>query len=184
MQTYDAFPLRIWKSKFTCLHLIDEILKDYNAYPEKSYSNVGGWQSLKHLHTDSRFLPLVKEIMDVAIEPFRYYSTKTPRICDMWSNVNPPGALNQPHDHGNIMVLSGVAYFQTNESNGHLHFINPNPAAKFSVLDVQNPTTGQVFTIPVSPGDLIFFPCWLDHYTSANETDEMRACVAFNIGAV
>ena len=184
MYCYDAFPVKIWKYKFSCINLIDEILKDFNLYPEKSYSNVGGWQSLKNLHTDGRFLQLVTEIMNNATDPFKYYSTKVPQIVDMWSNINPPGSLNQQHDHGNSMVLSGVAYFQTNKSNGHLHFYNPNPAAKFSVLDVQNSTTGQVFTIPVEPGDLLFFPCWLEHYTSINETDEIRASVAFNIGAL
>jgi uncharacterized protein (TIGR02466 family) len=183
-KVYDAFPVKLWKYNFKSLDLLGDVLSDFNSYPENAYSNVGGWQSFKHLHTDSRFLTLVNEIMTLVEEPFRYFSSKSPRIIDMWANVNPTGAFNQLHDHGNSMVLSGVAYLQTNNSNGHLHFMNPNPAAKFSVLDVQNETTGQVFTIPVNTGDLVFFPCWLDHYTSVNATDDTRVSIAFNIGAV
>jgi uncharacterized protein (TIGR02466 family) len=184
IQEYNAFPVKIWKYQFKSVDVLTEVLKDFDTYPENSYSNVGGWQSFKHLQTDHRFLPLVDEIMSMANEPFHYFSSKSPRMIDMWANVNPPGSLNQPHDHGNVMVISGVAYLQTNKSNGHLHFINPNPAAKFSILDVQNQTTGQVFTIPVNTGDVVFFPCWLDHYTSANETDELRVSIAFNIGSI
>ena len=189
MSILEAFSTPLWSTKAPN-H--EEINKEFiNIIPSLrtedddgvARSNAGGWHS-KML--DIRTLPVfqkhVKSFLldvntDLNIKPgFNII------IDSLWININGKHNYNRTHTHPNSMI-SGVYYVNVPEGSGDLVLLDPRPQttiAPFPVVKKNKYTTFEVRHHP-QPGVTIAFPSWTPHYVEANQSDEERISVAFNI---
>jgi len=104
-------------------------------------------------------------------------SAKEASIIESWFNVSPNSGFQFDHQHP-FTDISGVYYYQTNNTDGDLVFINPNPYA--STFNLSKVDTQQVRFTPVV-GRMVLFPGWLMHRVEVNHTDTERISFTFNI---
>jgi len=92
-----------------------------------------------------------------------------------WVNKTPKGMNIQTHNHRDVDI-SCVYYVQTNGDDGDLVLYSPNPA-----LDTSR-WIGKGSQVRIKPkeGQLIFFPSWLLHSTTLNNTNNERISVAID----
>jgi uncharacterized protein (TIGR02466 family) len=79
---------------------------------------------------------------------------------------------HSPHD------ISGVYYFQTNENDGDLYFLSPNPAGQGSLCYEH---INREWVHKPYVGKLLLFPGWLYHGIRTNTTNHTRMSFSFNI---
>ena len=186
---YDLFVTRIWKSNSgnLFLNLKKDVAELMSADKGRTVSNVLGWQS-RDISQKDQFKQFKKHVQTMATEPLVQFGVDTLNVKlsieDMWANVNPNQAFNMPHDHaGNNNFLSFVYYVDVDTINGHIAFQNEKPSSKFFNLPKMQDTelNSTDVNIDVRSGDLIIFPCWLNHYTYPNRSDSNRITIAGNI---
>ena len=102
-------------------------------------------------------------------------------ISSLWGMVQHPGQSCCYHDHdqytqspkptniGTVNNLSFVYYLNKNENDGILKF-------PFSIY--QNKI---IYNFEGKKGDLLFFPSWLPHYVTLNESNEDRVLLSGNL---
>lgn len=82
------------------------------------------------------------------------------------------------HDHG-LADISGVYYYKTNEVDGDFFFTTPIPFARNSYCF--NSEMTRVWKHTPKVGKMLLFPGWLEHGVMANETENLRHSISFNI---
>lgn len=114
--------------------------------------------------------------------------------CEMWTNINPPGASNQMHCHP-FCLWSGVYYVDpggadTAKSGGELVLEDPRfPMAYNTVPDLLltnadgTPMRSQTGIRPQA-GLLVLFPSWLRHSVRPHPGPGERISVALNLSVV
>lgn len=100
-------------------------------------------------------------------------------ITQSWSNVCEPGRKHHEHIHPNSIV-SGVFYFQINESLPPIEFRNPNTHSFNLNIRKQNNFNSATFLLPLNSGELILFPSNLSHSVPENKSNTNRISLAFN----
>ena len=103
-------------------------------------------------------------------------------ITSMWSIINNRGHANVSHNHPQAW-FSGVYYVKVpadRENAGNLCFRDPVAARQYTnsyYRTVQNSSC----CISPQEGRLVIFPGWFEHSVKANNTDEDRVAISFNI---
>lgn len=99
------------------------------------------------------------------------------RLTESWLNVTGHGDFQHFHNHIPYDI-SGVYYYQTNESDGQIVFKDPALIKSTSVLLKKLPRT-----VRYQPrvGTLILFPSFLEHGVYHNETKSNRISIAVNL---
>jgi uncharacterized protein (TIGR02466 family) len=94
-----------------------------------------------------------------------------------WFSLFKQGNYGHIHTHGGSDI-SGVYYYETNESDGDLFFEDPRPSSCTSIA-----TNNLANRIRYTPqvGKLVLFPGWLPHGIMTNTTDNKRVSLSFNI---
>ena len=88
-----------------------------------SATNINGWQSQNNYHTKQSTVLDVLSRGLATIGGFREgFGLK---MTGMWININPPGSLNNGHNHPNC-DLAGVMWIKTQPECGKIEFENPN----------------------------------------------------------
>lgn len=181
MTRLNFFPTPIWRTNYST-DLLPVITELYNLNPAgRSVSNVSGWQS-DNLDIDTGFYLdffLEKIVPDLGI-----IKPDIVKIPAVWANNNKLGGFNLLHDHiDNGNIVSFVHYLKLPNGTSSIHFRSDRPSLKFwnTPRAVYNELNSQDVTIDVKDGDVIFFPSWLDHYTSPNNTDLDRITIAGNV---
>lgn len=82
------------------------------------------------------------------------------------------------HDHG-VADISGVYYYKTNGNDGDFFFCTPIPFARNSYCF--NSEMTRVWKHQPKVGKMLIFPGWLEHGVMANDTDNLRHSISFNI---
>ena len=165
------------------LSYINGVLLDDRIPPEENSSAVGGYQSQKF---DFRDTPLFSVALKETISQVSGELMIDPKcktiVTDCWANINSPGSYNRKHTHFNSM-LSGVYYPSVPDKSGHIVFTDPRIQAYVISLPVTKKTTFTSRQIRRTPrtGEFILFPSWLEHSVDANESEEERVSVAFNV---
>lgn len=102
-----------------------------------------------------------------------------------WVNVNPPGAMNAPHDHPGAF-WSGVYYVHVpsptdaeDKSSGAIEFIDPRGSIGTNAR-IETPFTRGKFTVRPAPGTCLLWPSFLRHWVHPNHSTDNRVTVAFN----
>lgn len=101
-------------------------------------------------------------------------------IKQSWINISSKNQFQFEHQHLSLfstVVISGVYYYQTNEQDGDIVFLSPNPfqASGSSVFGESK------VTYKPQVGKLILFPAWLKHRVDANTTDHERISITINL---
>ncbi len=113
---------------------------------------------------------------------------------EMWANVNPAGAFNQVHAHPQSF-WSAVYYVDdgydggySREQGGELVLMDPKfPGAYMYANDVKYITGNtrnvetSIHTIIPSPGKLVVFPSWINHYVKPYYGLRERISIATNL---
>ena len=101
------------------------------------------------------------------------------RLAESWFNFFRKGGFQFEHVHPGSRV-SGIYYFQTNEQDGAVRFIDPVT----QVLMGSFPYDGDeppALQIAPKVGRMILFPSWLAHRVQPNCTDHERISLSFNL---
>ena len=88
-----------------------------------------------------------------------------------------------------LCLLSGVLYLDVNETSGDLVFhrdvysLIPFPPALDFDVDLFNIYNCKSWSYKPKPNDICLFPSSVMHSADANESDQERWCLAFNVFA-
>ena len=178
MECFDLFPTKIWIAdcNLDTASLSKEIL-DYEKKKESvKLSNIGGYQA--HDFKNEAFLDAcfanIPQLPKNPIEGFTIWS---------WVNVNRKGDYNTRHHHYNTdLFLSGVYYVSVPKDSGVLRLWDPRGGLVNDSQDMIYFSNGHQY-IDITPKEnmMIFFPSWLEHDVTPNNSDEERISIAFNI---
>jgi uncharacterized protein (TIGR02466 family) len=143
-----------------------------------------GWQSQQALHKHDAFRNLVDCINKAASGVLRFLRIGCDafEITGCWANVLAKGAAHKAHSHPNNF-LSGVYYVRTHPGTNTLNFHDPRSQTGIirpPVIELVAENTDQV-VVSVANGTLLIFPSYLQHSVDANESDEERISISFNI---
>ena len=103
--------------------------------------------------------------------PFSY------AISASWLTKTEKGQYTSEHSHGSSDI-SGVYYIKTNGNDGKLGFNSPHQSS------ASNPLMCNIVykhKIPLDVGVIALWPGYLSHDTDANQTDDTRISMSFNI---
>lgn len=185
----DLFPSPLWASTLPRSAdyrgaMIRRIESLRSADPAgRSHSNSGGWQSTDVLHHCSELQPFLEDTQDFLDQVAAQHGIDKgrARVVSCWANVNPPGAYNTQHVHGNS-VWSGAYFLAAGEDQGGICFSDPRPAA--SMVEYPSPKanglTSDRLVVPAMEGVLLVFPAYLPHSVERNASPHDRISIGLN----
>lgn len=176
---------------------VDNKLLENLAYKEKEKDKNGRKVSNNGYQTKDLDFNLYKflfdEVSKSAIDFYKNFGVqiRNHKFVNFWINISGKHNYNRLHAHGNCF-LSGAYYIKVPKNSGNIVFENPNLKVEdtFSSFfegdgqvlikdyNVYNSTEWH-FTPKV--GQLLIFPSYLRHYVEANQSDEDRISLSFNI---
>jgi hypothetical protein len=115
---------------------------------------------------ERKYFPIVRQIFeDHNQKLFEYLELSANGIAidTCWFQQYKKGDKHAKHAHGNCN-FSNVYYVDLNSDNPKTTFI----------------FKGKKFEIPVSEGDIITFPGYLEHESVTNDSDHMKTVISFN----
>lgn len=100
-----------------------------------------------------------------------------------WVNVNSKGDYNVRHTHfSQTILLSGIYYVKVPKNSGNIRFYDPRGPLISDMTDHRYYSGSYMYhELEPDPGTLIFFPPWIEHDVTPNESEEERVSIAFNI---
>jgi len=107
--------------------------------------------------------------------------TDTLYITESWINVYNTGDSIHQHSHPNSIV-SGTWYWSTPETEIRFHKQGLNSSTHWTMKLDQRPTAWSQTEVilPVEQGDLLLWPSYLQHSTTAHTSEEPRKTLSFN----
>jgi len=159
-------------------NLEKEIYDFKNNNENHPYSSNGGYQG--DLFYNKEWIDKVAQNC-----PYREDKPLSNIMVYSWCNINPKGASNSRHLHADSNIfLSGVYYVKVPKYSGQIRFWDPRGPLVHVQKDHEYFNDGMDFHfIDPEPGLLIYFPSWLEHDVTVNDSDEDRISIAFNISA-
>jgi len=164
----------------------------YNLQKENSSgqikSNRGGWHSPDFKLTDNNSIQLkfALKVQKYILRSFQTLGWKTENkkivISAMWAIINKKNDFNIIHTHPNA-YLSAAYYVSAPKNCGKFYVEHLNWAKRNYYPEViqNNQLNSQVEGLEVSEGDLLIFPGYLPHKVAANESDQDRIVISFNV---
>ncbi len=186
------FPTPVWAYQ---LSRYEDINNDMYNYIKKKQSdddrginrsNIKGWHSRDfdlNENIPQKFINFISPMIEEVIKDMNWDNkNQLAKISNMWAIINIGGASNLRHQHGNS-TISGAYYVRAPANCGDIIFYDPRPAPVFSHPNSVKPNNlnAQINSISPNEGALILFPSYLDHSVNANETEEERIVISFNI---
>ena len=152
------------------------------AAPDKNHK--GTWQTAYDLHTQPEMQELNGYFMNAVHEVISVLSTtyKDVEITGCWANISPPGSSHNSHTHPNNF-LSAVYYVTVPQGGNQINFHDPRYQSYIlaSPVEQSNIHNAEYAEIEVEEGSLLLFPSWLVHSVPANNSNERRISISFNI---
>jgi uncharacterized protein (TIGR02466 family) len=156
-------------------------MHNYSKVYQQNYrSNVNGYQSPDDFYKEESFTLLLNymserilDLLDVYKESEECAIECTPRLSNMWFNINYKGSYNTIHTHPGS-ILGGVLYINVPENSGDICFHHQDG---HSLSLIQNTS----FSITPHDGLMLLFPASLSHGVGMNYSDEPRFSIAFNL---
>ena len=100
------------------------------------------------------------------------------KVSDWWVNINPQYAYNVLHSH-HAKSLIAIYYIEAIDSKSELILLR-NDGSTYTNLYANLPQQLK-FSVPCETGVLYILPGHLQHYVTANPSDNERISVSFNI---
>ena len=152
----------------------------------RQISNEGGWQS-NDMMENGKFFPLVKEIEKkcISLKEHFYYTSKVKFVVtEAWININKKFNFNWKHSHI-PSKWSAIYYIQTNQESGSLVLYSAENLREITfprkLIEKYHACNCSQYSLNPLPGQLIFFPGYLEHKVMPNLSDIDRISMAFNI---
>lgn len=95
-----------------------------------------------------------------------------------WTSFYRKGGLHFDHMHP-YSRIAGVYYYQSNEKDGNIKFLNPNPHIHYCGFP-GDAISMETLSYAPKVGRILLFPGWLVHRVEMNTTDHERISIAFN----
>ena len=193
-EIFKFFPEPVFKFKLKDFKNLNKELSEY-IYKLRDEdgsgivrSNKGGWHSknfelrIKDSIQNRFAIILQKYILKVFQNNGWKTENKNIRIKEMWAIINKTGDFNVIHTHPNC-YLSAAYYVKAPEKCGRFQIENPNIAKKnyYPEIKTKNELNLEVAGIEIEEGDLLIFPGYLPHKVRANESNEDRIVISFNV---
>ena len=158
------------------------ILEKEKNVPSRNIYNASGWQSELYILKENGF----SEIKDFLIELFSSIKNELYRddvkfmLAGDWANVNRNGHYLTSHVHGNSHW--SCVYYVTETYGAPLYFHDPRVRkdTDASHLYLKNKYFNTLGSEKNMPGEVIFFPSWLEHAVAKNSTDNPRISISCN----
>ena len=160
----------------------ERILEKEKGESSRSISNVGGWQSEDTILEEEVFSE-IKDFLFECVSSIKnelYIDDVDFLLAQSWANVNRNGHYNINHDHGGSQW--SCAYYVTETYTAPLYFIDPRVRIYMdnSNLFLKNKYYNTLGSEKSMPGEVIFFPSWLEHAVAKNSTDNPRISISCN----
>lgn len=187
MNSYDVFPTRIWQAHLESLRprfaqWVSWVDAMRAARPSSAgRTNRNGWNSEDMAVLEQPALAeLHREIQQSCAQALAEMGQSERRFTlQSWINLHERGGFNFLHLHEGSL-LSGSFYLQVPRGSGALVFRDPRPGVIHGLIKGGVPNGHADIQLQPSPGLLVLFPCWLEHYVEPHEDDAPRICIAFN----
>ena len=180
------------------------LLEKEKSESSRSISNIGGWQSEDTILEEDDFSG-IKDFLFECVSSIKdeiYRDDVKFLLAQSWANVNRCGHYNLNHVHGNSHW--SCAYYVTETYTAPLYLKDPRikmdsdnfhfslRTKYFKTLGVDKAsnavattnvfkcfkTLGSEKSISSMPGDVVFFPSWLEHRVDKNSTNNPRIAIA------
>ena len=186
LQPYDLFPTRIWQARLDALQprfaeWTSWVLALRAASPAPAgRTNRGGWNS-KEMDILERpvWAPLRQVIHAACAAALADMRRHEAFQLQSWINLHDRGGFNFLHMH-EASLLSGSFYLQVPAGSGALTFRDPRAGVLHGIIKGSVPNGHADIQLKPSPGLLVLFPSWMEHYVEPHESDDPRICIAFN----
>ena len=158
------------------------LLEKEKSESSRSISNIGGWQSEDTILEEDDFSG-IKDFLFECVSSIKneiYIDDVKFFLAQSWASVNRNGHYNVNHDHGNSQW--SCAYYVTETYTAPLYFIDPRVRIYMdnSNLYLKNKYFQQQGPVKSMPGEVMFFPSWLEHAVAKNSTDNPRISISCN----
>lgn len=104
-------------------------------------------------------------------------------LDESWFNYSKKGMYQEFHMHPGA-DWSGVFYVEANDTSGNIQFTTPAPAHNFHDVTHRSPVIFPQVAYTPKAGRMVMFPSYLEHMVMANQNEEERISIAFNIKLV
>jgi uncharacterized protein (TIGR02466 family) len=147
------------------------------------YLNLDTWNSSKNLHQKEEFKEitiLLERLLDGVYATLNIAST--PKIKEMWANINYPGGYETIHTNPNSK-FSGVYYVNIPEQSGNIFFKDPRSGAELlkpNYVDYSEDFLSKQ-TFFGKEGMVFIFPSWLPYGVETNKSNLKRISISFNV---
>jgi uncharacterized protein (TIGR02466 family) len=107
-------------------------------------------------------------------------------ITNSWAISHKAGDSAPIHHHNNSLI-SGVVYVKCDKNSGSIGFKKSDQTVTIfpPAIDVkfkeENLLNANYYEILPTPGDIILFPSFLEHYVSKSFSNEPRYVISFNV---
>lgn len=147
-------------------------------------TNRGGWQSKDINWEAHEELLVVRDSLlhhiDLLAKEIRYQKANL-QLNNAWININERDHLNVEHIHP-WCTFSGTFYVQTDDNTGDIRFTNKWCVSEhYGFFRGNSDIFYEFVTYKPKNGMILFFPAWLNHYVSNNESNLTRISISFNI---
>lgn len=166
--------------------LNEQVAKDLNELtaPRPRIQQGRNWQTEQTLHEFDEFKELVTIFETASRSVLDRLEVEYDEIAitGCWANMNPRGAFHIAHSHPNNF-LSGIYYVMAEPGGDAVTFHDPRPQPEIIAPQLKNTNdyNATMQSVSVRPGRLVVFPAWLVHSVPANQSDQIRISISFNI---
>jgi uncharacterized protein (TIGR02466 family) len=187
LRSHDLFPTRIWQAHLDFLKpqfdpWVKEVLAMRAASPEPAGRTVRqGWNTGDMTLLERPvFAPLCAAVRAACTAALAEMG-QSERAFDLqsWVNLHDRGGFNFLHVHEGSL-LSGSFYLQVPPGSGDFVFRDPRPGVIHGFVKGSVANGYSDVHLTPSPGLLVLFPCWIEHYVETHAGDEPRITIAFN----
>lgn len=152
--------------------------------PRPKIPAASGWQTPQDLHRRPEFAEFIRLVETAArgVARFLQIDQYPMAVTGCWANVNPPGAYHLMHHHPNN-YLSGVYYVTIPPGGSRIEFQDPRNQASMIMPKPRDYTkfTANGANAEARAGRMVLFPAWLKHTVPANQGNEDRISISFNL---
>lgn len=187
LRTHDLFPTRIWQAQLEPFEAelprwVAEVLAMRAADPEPAGRTVRyGWNSKDMAVLERAAFAPLRGAIRAACAAVLAEMGQGERDFELqsWVNLHDRGGFNFLHVHEGSL-LSGSFYLSVPEGAGDFVFRDPRPGVIHGYVKGGVVNGHADVHLTPSPGLLVLFPCWIEHYVETHEGAQPRITIAFN----
>ncbi len=184
IETFSILPYIFAKSDDEDFEIRDDLMDwmdNYaRIYQPNHRSNINGYQSPDDFYKEESFAPYLNYMSERIFSLLDKIKTNedadisfTPRLSNMWFNINYTGCYNAQHTHPGC-PLAGVLWIDVPQNSGEFTF-HHHDAHSLAELQV---TT---WSYEPTAGLMMLFPGSMAHHVDENRSREPRYSLAFNL---